>query len=78
MTSEEYYSSGHYTYLYIASNSGFDTLNNLDKSFSDICRTANSAYSAAHSSSSGSGGGFSGGGGGRRRRRKLWWQITLK
>lgn len=53
MTSEDYYRSGHYTYLYIASNSGFDTLNNLDKSFSDICRTANSAYSAAHSSSSG-------------------------
>lgn len=78
MTSEDYYYSGHYTYLYIASNSGFDTLSNLDRSFSDICQTANSAYSAAHSSSSGGGGGFSGGGGGRRWWRKLWWQITLK
>lgn len=66
MTSEEYYRTGHYTYLYMASNSGFDSLSNLDKSFSDICRTANSAYSAAHSSSSGGGGGFSGGSGGRR------------
>jgi len=66
MTSEEYYRSGNYTYLYMASNSGFDSLSNLDKSFNDICRIANSAYSAAHSSSSGGGGGFSGGGGGRR------------
>lgn len=72
ITSEDYYRNGHYTYLYIAShNSGLNSLDNLDKSFSSIAQTASSAYSAAHSSSSsgsGGGGGFSGGGGGRRRR----------
>ena len=72
MTSEDYYRNGHYTYLYMAShNSGLDSLDNLDRSFSSIAQTASSAYSAAHSSSSsgsGGGGGFSGGGGGRRRR----------
>ena len=50
-----------------------DSLNNLDKTFSNVMQTAASAYSAAHSSGSGGGGGFSGGGGGRRRRWKLWW-----
>lgn len=72
MTSEDYYRNGHYTYLYMAShNSGLYSLDNLDRAFSDIAKTASSAYSAAHSSSSsgsGGGGGFSGGGGGRRRR----------
>lgn len=72
ITSEDYYRNGHYTYLYIAShNSGLDSLDNLDRAFSNIAKTASSAYSAAHSSSSsgsGGGGGFSGGGGGRRRR----------
>lgn len=79
MTSEDYYRNGHYTYLYMAShNSGLDSLDNLDRAFSDIAKTASSAYSAAHSSSSsgsGGGGGFSGGGGGRRRRWKLRRQI---
>jgi uncharacterized membrane protein len=78
MTSEEYYRNGNYTYLYIASNHGFDSLDSLDRTFSHVCQTANSAYSAAHSSSSsgsGGGGGSSGGGGGRRRWRKLRWKI---
>lgn len=72
MTESDFYRNGNYTYMYIASNSGFDALNSLDTTFSHICQTANSTYSSA----TGSGGGFSGGGGGRRWWWKLWWKIN--
>jgi uncharacterized membrane protein len=81
MATEELYRNGGYTYLHIASNHGFDSLDNLDRTFSHVCQTANSAYSAAHSSSSsgsGGGGGSSSGGGGRRRWRKLRRKISQK